>query len=399
MIYKPREDSLLLQKYVKKYAKGLVLDIGTGSGIQAITAAKRKNVKKVIALDIQQEVIDYCNEKIKNNKIVFLRSDLFSDLELKITRQKFDTIIFNPPYLPEDARLRDLTIDGGKKGYEILGRFLNEVNNYLKPEGIVLIVFSSLTNKEIINRMILNNLLRYKELEKYHIFFEDLYVYLIKKSVLLKKLEKKGIYNLEYFTKGHRGLLFRADYKSKKAVKPKNVVIKIKNPKSKAENRIKNEVNFIKLLNKYNIAPRLLLNDKDYFIYEYVEGLFFPQFVKELLNKFGDKSRIITIIKNIFNQLYILDKLRIDKEEMHHPYKHIVINKNNKPVLLDFERCHKVKKPKNVTQFCQYLISKSTLRLLKNNNIDKNKIIDLTKKYKKSYDKKVIEKISNALFH
>ena len=40
-VYEPREDSYLLQKYVEKYCKvDLVLDIGTGSGIQAITAAK-----------------------------------------------------------------------------------------------------------------------------------------------------------------------------------------------------------------------------------------------------------------------------------------------------------------------------------------------------------------------
>jgi pyruvate dehydrogenase E1 component alpha subunit len=40
-VYEPREDSLLLEKYVKKFAKGIVLDIGTGSGIQAKAAAER----------------------------------------------------------------------------------------------------------------------------------------------------------------------------------------------------------------------------------------------------------------------------------------------------------------------------------------------------------------------
>ena len=36
MIYEPREDSYLIQKYLENYAKvDLVLDMGTGSGIQA----------------------------------------------------------------------------------------------------------------------------------------------------------------------------------------------------------------------------------------------------------------------------------------------------------------------------------------------------------------------------
>ena len=104
-IYKPREDSELLAKYVKKYAFGNILDMGTGSGIQALTAAKNKKVRSVLAADIQEEVIDYNKENIKNKKIKFIVSDLFSNI-----KGKFETIIFNPPYLPEDVQLKDLTI-------------------------------------------------------------------------------------------------------------------------------------------------------------------------------------------------------------------------------------------------------------------------------------------------
>ena len=64
MIYEPREDSELLAKYVKKYAFGGVLDMGTGSGIQALTAAKKKKVKSVLAADIQANVIDDIKKNI-----------------------------------------------------------------------------------------------------------------------------------------------------------------------------------------------------------------------------------------------------------------------------------------------------------------------------------------------
>ena len=39
-VYDPKEDSTLLEHYVRQYAKGSVLDIGTGSGIQAISATQ-----------------------------------------------------------------------------------------------------------------------------------------------------------------------------------------------------------------------------------------------------------------------------------------------------------------------------------------------------------------------
>ncbi|MEK6917169.1 MAG: 50S ribosomal protein L11 methyltransferase, partial [Nanoarchaeota archaeon] len=78
IIYEPREDSYLLQKYVEMYSKGSVLDMGTGSGIQAITASKK--AKEVVAVDINPEAVKQTKlaleiEKIKNVKV--LQSDLF----------------------------------------------------------------------------------------------------------------------------------------------------------------------------------------------------------------------------------------------------------------------------------------------------------------------------------
>jgi len=54
---------------------------------------------------------------------------------------------------------------------------------------------------------------------------------------------------------------------------------------------------------------------------------------------------------NIVYNLFIMDKLKINKEEMSHPQKHIIIDKNNNLTLIDFERAHYTIKPSNVTQF------------------------------------------------
>ena len=68
-VYIPREDSFLMQIAVRDYAKGNVLDMGTGTGTQALTAAAKKNVKSVLAIDISKEAIEHCKRNIKNRKI------------------------------------------------------------------------------------------------------------------------------------------------------------------------------------------------------------------------------------------------------------------------------------------------------------------------------------------
>lgn len=196
-IYEPHEDSFLLEKYVKKYAKGIVLDIGTGSGIQAKQASKKAEF--VIAVDISQKALEHCCQKIKSDKILFLKSDLFSFFEKKIVivknglfkgikgiengeNNKFDTIIFNAPYLPEDKDDKDIALDGGKEGYEIIERFLREADKYLAENGIILLIFSSKTGKEKVDELIGKNGFKSELLEKIHIFFEDIYCYKIERK-------------------------------------------------------------------------------------------------------------------------------------------------------------------------------------------------------------------------
>lgn len=149
-------------------------------------------------------------------------------------------------------------------------------------------------------------------------------------------------HNPEPYAKGKRGLI----YTFKKG--NKRIAIKIKNPKSKAENRIQNEIYFLKILNKYGIGPKLLSHERDYFCYEFIEGKNINQYIKE------NKKIPKTILNNIMKQCKTMDKLKINKEEMHRPLKNVII-KNNKPVLLDFERCHFTHRPKNVNQFKQFL--------------------------------------------
>ncbi|MBI2663713.1 methyltransferase [Candidatus Woesearchaeota archaeon] len=365
-IYTPAEDSYLLAESVKKFAKGRVLDMGTGSGIQAQASLENKKVLTVTAADVNNS----CEKELKkmSSRINFIRSDLFTE----IPKQKFGTIIFNPPYLPQDKGISDATIYGGKKGHETIERFLNKCGSYLADRGIILLLFSSRTNKNKIDEIIANNLLTKAEIARKQLpMFEKLHVYKIWKSKLLKQLEGKNISDARKFAVGNRGLIYTGKLKNRK------IAIKAQRENAAAKT-IANEIKWLKKLNKCRIGPKLIFSGKDYFVYEFAEGQYINEFISS-----NSRRKITAAIKNVMQQCRTMDKLKLNKLEMLRPHRHAVVTKSGRVVLLDFERCRISRKPKNVTQFCQYLLSGNLQSLLAGKMlINREKLIEAAKKYK-----------------
>ena len=156
MIYEPSEDSFLLGKYVSKLSKGRVLEIGVGSGyLMEVALNKTKNVKGV---DIDKEAVKFCRDK--GFDVIY--SDLFNNV-----KGKFDVIIFNPPYLPQDKNMKKhKDLFGGKPGCEVIESFFNDVDKHLNEKGEVLILFSNLTNKKKIDSIIKENKFKFELLKE-----------------------------------------------------------------------------------------------------------------------------------------------------------------------------------------------------------------------------------------
>ena len=389
-IYEPREDSYLLKEYVEKFSVGKVLEIGTGSGILALTAVEMASVESVVAVDINPNSVKFVESSSKKlssevrKKFTVLRSDLFGSVT-----GKFDTIVFNPPYLPNDKRLKDVALDGGKNGYETIVRFLESANEYLTQPGIILLLFSSFSKREKIDEAIIDNCFTYSLVAEKNIDFETLYVYRIEKSSALRELEVNGVSYVHRFARGKRGLIFSGIYNGSK------VTIKLKNPNSKSENAMEREYKMIDFLRNegFTRIPKVVLTGHDFFVYEYIDGILIEDFLKK-----SKKSEIIEVIKNVFYSMRELDVIGVNKEEMHRPYKHILIS-NGDFTLIDFERCKETDKPQNVTQFCQYITSENFRRITskKKLNFDKEEIIKLSQNYKKNYSQVSFSKILDHL--
>ncbi len=146
-IYKPAEDSYFLTEILKREMPQLLeenpdltfLEIGAGSGIHLETALnlgiKRENI---FSCDINPKAVSHCN------MLGFhcIQSDLFEKIG-----GIFDIIVFNPPYLPEHQFDKKPDTAGGKKGDEIIIRFLQQAKNHLNKNGKIFLLVSSLTPK------------------------------------------------------------------------------------------------------------------------------------------------------------------------------------------------------------------------------------------------------------
>jgi HemK-related putative methylase len=172
-MYSPSEDSFLLSDCLKKYLKNKnkkisILDLGTGSGILAETCRKL-GFNNITVADIDKKVI----EKLKN-KFNSIHTNLFSNIS---NNEKFDLIIFNPPYLPQHKYDKEKDTSGGKKGYETIFKFLKQAKDHLNDKGEILLLFSSLSHPEKIKQKAKQLHYKIRRLSKKKLFFEELFVY------------------------------------------------------------------------------------------------------------------------------------------------------------------------------------------------------------------------------
>lgn len=146
-VYEPAEDSFLFAENLGVKSGQAVLDLGTGSGILAITAAQK--AQSVIAVDLNPYAVRCAKENAKLNKaynVAFLQGDLFKAFADEV---RFDLVLFNAPYLPSEAGEEETWIGrswaGGANGRVVVDRFIEQVLAYLKPLGRVLLMQSTLT--------------------------------------------------------------------------------------------------------------------------------------------------------------------------------------------------------------------------------------------------------------
>lgn len=129
-------DSMGLVHTAPRYPSSRLLDLCTGSGIQALVGSRYSS--HVTGVDINPRAIRFAmfNSQLNGiNNVCFVHGDIYS----AVPGQKFDLILANPPFVPSPRRNLRFR-DGGTRGEEILCRIIKEAADYLTTTGKLHIV-------------------------------------------------------------------------------------------------------------------------------------------------------------------------------------------------------------------------------------------------------------------
>jgi release factor glutamine methyltransferase len=125
-----------------------ILDIGTGSGILAVTLALELPHAAVMAIDLSAEAIAVAQQNAQllgaSDRIRFRESDLFACVR---ERDRFDCIVSNPPYVATgevlEPQVRDYeptaALYAGEDGMALYRRLIPEAFEHLARGGQLLL--------------------------------------------------------------------------------------------------------------------------------------------------------------------------------------------------------------------------------------------------------------------
>jgi release factor glutamine methyltransferase len=171
-MYRPAEDTFFMADIIKNYKGNFALEVGIGSGY--LTRSLCSNFDFVVGTDINFDSIVYA----KSTTLYNYRNKLLICTSLgSALKFKFDLIISNPPYLPNDPQgigFEDNAIYGGKEGIEFTLQFLNSILPLIKENGKILLLRSSLSNIKKMDNLIGECFYQQRVLARKNLFFESL---------------------------------------------------------------------------------------------------------------------------------------------------------------------------------------------------------------------------------
>ena len=151
------------------------------------------------------------------------------------------------------------------------------------------------------------------------------------------------------------------------------------------------EASMIAKANTVNVAPKLVASSKNFLLMQLIDGDLLPNWLET--NK--DKQAVKHVLSEVLEQCFRLDEAGLDHGELSKAPKHLLVDKAEKPFIVDFETASVERRVANVTAVCQYLFAgnSSASKILTEIFGEKNRLdlIGVMRAYKKDRNRKNFE--------
>ena len=151
---RPETETLVeagLSKIPDPKSVATILDLGTGSGVIALTLASERPQAVITATDLSKAALQIAAENADHlqmgERVRFLAGDLFEP----VACERFDLIVSNPPYLarddagslpPELAHEPEMALFAGGDGLDVIRSLVAQAGDHLSPGGWLFIELS-----------------------------------------------------------------------------------------------------------------------------------------------------------------------------------------------------------------------------------------------------------------
>ena len=141
------------------------------------------------------------------------------------------------------------------------------------------------------------------------------------------------------------------------------------------------EAKLLQKANSVGVGPKLLGVSRNFLLMEFIEGVLLVDWLKIKRTK----KLVRKVLLEVLKQCWSLDRIGLDHGELSHAPKHVIVNKEDKPVIVDFESASLNRRPSNVTSICQFLfLGDEPAKILakKLGTVDRETVFEALRRYK-----------------
>ena len=155
---------------------------------------------------------------------------------------------------------------------------------------------------------------------------------------------KTSAFNVPVLGKGFVGIVVKAHLDGRR------VALKIRRVDA---NRLglQHEAEMLAKANSVNVGPKLMNVSTNFLLMHFIDGDLLPDW----LETYKEKEHVRGVLSEVLEQCWRLDAIGLDHGELSHASKHLIVDAEQKPFIVDFETASVNRKPANVTSVCQFL--------------------------------------------